>query len=204
MITAQISLIAFYASKVILGILVFLSFFVMAFFLERILFFKRNSLRDGYRLFDDIEAAESRKDIEILLSQAGRAETAVILRGLNQTVRTHDDFYKKVQAALAMEKEEWERFSAFLGTVGSNAPFVGLLGTVLGIMKSFADLSTATSAGGTQAVMSGISEALIATAVGLAVAIPAIICFNICKSRVKKSVSQVNVLADLIGSKNIF
>jgi hypothetical protein len=64
-----------------------------------------------------------------------------------------------------------------LGTLGNNAPFIGLFGTELGIMKAFADLSR-NQLGGVAAVMSGISEALVATAVGLMVAIPAVIAFN--------------------------
>jgi len=72
---------------------------------------------------------------------------------------------------------EMERNLGVLGTLGNNAPFIGLFGTVLGIIKAFADLSR-NQAGGAGAVMSGISEALVATAVGLAVAIPAVVAFN--------------------------
>ena len=70
-----------------------------------------------------------------------------------------------------------ERNLGILGTLGNNAPFIGLFGTVLGIIKAFADLSH-NQGGGAAAVMSGISEALVATAVGLMVAIPAVIAFN--------------------------
>lgn len=76
------------------------------------------------------------------------------------------------------EKAAAERGLVILGTLGNNAPFVGLFGTVLGIIKAFQDLGSA-GAQGPSAVMTGISEALVATAVGILVAIPAVIAFNL-------------------------
>jgi biopolymer transport protein ExbB len=81
-------------------------------------------------------------------------------------------------------KLQMEKNLAFLGTVGSNAPFIGLFGTVLGIIKAFHDLSIGTKEGAA-AVMAGISEALVATAVGLMVAIPAVIAFNYFQRKIK-------------------
>jgi biopolymer transport protein ExbB len=66
---------------------------------------------------------------------------------------------------------------SFLGTLGANAPFIGLFGTVLGIIHAFKDLAL-TEGGGGPAVMAGIAEALVATAVGLLVAIPAVVMYN--------------------------
>jgi len=85
----------------------------------------------------------------------------------------------------------------FLGTVGSNAPFIGLFGTVLGIIKAFKDLASNTSEG-SQAVLAGISEALVATAVGLLVAIPAVIAFNYFNKKVKGVLTNANALTHAI------
>jgi biopolymer transport protein ExbB len=82
-----------------------------------------------------------------------------------------------VKAAVENERMRFERGLAFLGTLGSNAPFVGLFGTVLGIIRAFHDLA-ANTAQGTQAVMSGIAEALVATGIGLLVALPAVAAYN--------------------------
>jgi len=71
-----------------------------------------------------------------------------------------------------------------LGTMGNNAPFVGLFGTVLGVIRAFHDLAQNTNAG-PETVMAGLSEALIATAVGLFVAIPSVIAYNYFQKRVK-------------------
>ncbi|MBI5287324.1 MAG: MotA/TolQ/ExbB proton channel family protein, partial [Deltaproteobacteria bacterium] len=70
-----------------------------------------------------------------------------------------------------------ERYLGILGTIGSTAPFVGLFGTVLGIIRAFRDLAEASGAG-PSVVADGIAEALVATAAGLFVAVPAVIAYN--------------------------
>ncbi len=204
MITTQISIFAFYAARAILLLLVFLSFFTVAFFIERMIFFSKNFFKEGESILHAIDKARSVDKIRTLLEDSQTAEASVILKGLVQDPDSNNEFTKKVSAYLYLEKEKWERFLLFLGTVGSNAPFIGLLGTVFGILKSFADLGASTTGGGPQVVMAGISEALIVTAAGLSVAIPAVIFFNICKVYVKKSVSRVEAIVELINSKDIF
>ncbi len=97
---------------------------------------------------------------------------------------------------LMIEKPKLEKNLNFLATVGSNAPFVGLLGTVLGIMKAFSDLA-ANTGGGNDAVMSGIAHALVATAVGLFVAIPAVIGYNYFQKLVRQSLQSIDVAREL-------
>jgi len=93
----------------------------------------------------------------------------------------------------------WERNLSALATIGVNAPFVGLFGTVLGIIKAFHDLSQ--QAGGAQAVTGGISESLVATAVGILVAIPAAVAFNLFQRKVKSAVAEAESLKSfLIGN----
>jgi len=97
---------------------------------------------------------------------------------------------------MIIERPRLERYLNFLATVGSNAPFVGLLGTVMGIMKAFNDLAQ-NSAAGNEVVMLGIAHALIATAIGLFVAIPAVIGFNFFSKMVKETVQTVEVAKEL-------
>ena len=96
---------------------------------------------------------------------------------------------RRWSGAKARERMRLERNLAFLGTLGNNAPFIGLFGTVLGIIKAFHDLS-GNQAGGVAVVMAGISEALVATAVGLMVAIPAVVGFNFFNRRVRADARQ--------------
>jgi len=83
---------------------------------------------------------------------------------------------------------------AVLASVGSVAPFVGLLGTVLGIISAFQGIAS-TGSGGLSAVSSGISEALIETALGLAVAIPSVLGFNYLSTRVAREETALNSAA---------
>ena len=94
-----------------------------------------------------------------------------------------------------IEKPRLERYLNFLATVGSNAPFIGLLGTVFGIMDAFRAL--AASEGDPQVVMIGISKALLATAVGLLVAIPAVIAYNYFQKQVKSSLQSLQSVQNL-------
>lgn len=100
-------------------------------------------------------------------------------------------------AILEEERMRHEKRLAFLGTLGNNAPFIGLFGTVLGIVRAFHDLAGATMQG-TQAVMSGIAEALVATGVGLLVALPAVATYNTFIRRVETAVAGSEATAHTI------
>jgi biopolymer transport protein ExbB len=89
-------------------------------------------------------------------------------------------------------KTELEKGLPILGTLGSTAPFIGLLGTILGIIKAFGELSI--SATNTNKIMFLLAEALILTAVGLAVAIPSVIAFNFFQRKVKQQVSLIRAI----------
>ncbi len=89
------------------------------------------------------------------------------------------------------ESHRLERGLAFLATTGSAAPFVGLFGTVVGIMNAFADISARGSAS-LAVVGSGIAEALVATAVGLFAAIPAVIAYNYSNARLTRLVERLD------------
>ena len=97
--------------------------------------------------------------------------------GLSALYRGTANVQERMESQLIKEKAALEANLVLLATVGSNAPFVGLFGTVLGVIKAFHELSLQGSRGGNM-VMSGISQALIATAVGIMVAIPALVAYN--------------------------
>jgi biopolymer transport protein ExbB len=110
---------------------------------------------------------------------------------------------KAVQSTIDRRRLEYEQWLFILGTLGNNAPFIGLFGTVLGIIRAFADLAIANKGGGAStaaSVMYGISEALVATAVGLFVAIPAVVAFNIFQRLLKRVIGRSNALGNAIAS----
>jgi biopolymer transport protein ExbB len=94
------------------------------------------------------------------------------------------------------ERPLLEKNLNILGTIASNAPYVGLLGTVMGIMKAFNDLAVAPGQGN-EVVMAGIGHALVSTAIGLAVAIPAVVAFNLFQKKVGLVLSNIDAARDL-------
>ena len=118
---------------------------------------------------------------------------------------------KAMQSAVALERRGLERWLAYLGTLGNNAPFIGLFGTVVGVMASFEELGRGAApgagAGGpaqvasqvaSQLIMARIAEALVATAVGILVALPAVIAFNYFQRRVASLLAATEVLSNLV------
>lgn len=107
-----------------------------------------------------------------------------------------------VQKTILSNRQSYERQVSYFGIVGSNAPFVGLFGTVIGVIISFKELGN-NPKGGLEVVGPGISEALVATAVGLLVAIPAVIMFNTLKSQIRTRVQNSElVFRHLLTIKN--
>jgi biopolymer transport protein ExbB len=101
---------------------------------------------------------------------------------------------ERAQLGLRLKKNLW-----VLGTVGATTPFVGLFGTVAGIMRSFRDLGLDVSAGGSggsAAVMTGISEALVATAAGILVAVLAVVLYNYFQSRIARISVEIRLLSE--------
>jgi biopolymer transport protein ExbB len=135
----------------------------------------------------------------LVLSGLRGPEARVGVAGLEQAGRGTEAISEAMAATKSRVRLEMEKNLGVLGTLGNNAPFIGLFGTVLGIIKAFADLSH-NQGGGAATVMSGISEALVATAVGLMVAIPAVIAFNFFQGKIRQSLGRVDAMAHLILS----
>lgn len=98
---------------------------------------------------------------------------------------------KVLERHMLLGRRRLERRLLVLGTLGNNAPFVGLLGTVLGVIRAFHDLALAAGAG-PEVVMQGLSEALVATAVGIAVAIPCVVAYNYFRRAVKETMADLD------------
>jgi biopolymer transport protein ExbB len=154
----------------------------------------RDRLRD-----DDLGAALG------LLEKSPSAEAAVVVAGLREADRGVSAADKAMRGAAALQKMKLERRLAFLGTLGNNAPFIGLFGTVIGVVQAFEALgkqgmntAQAASAAAPQAVMSSIAEALVATAVGLAVAIPAVAAYNFYQRHTRAVLGNTDALSNVL------
>jgi len=143
-----------------------------------------------------------RETIARKFAESGTVAGRTAAVALSEMSRSPEAAREMVEAHLLEEKKHLDRGLNFLATVGSNAPFVGLFGTVLGIVKAFHDLAHA-KISGPQVVMAGISEALVATAVGLMVAIPAVIAYNAFRGKTKRLLSDAEMLVRIIFSHHI-
>jgi biopolymer transport protein ExbB/TolQ len=118
---------------------------------------------------------------------------------LSTPSKNPDAIDRSYRSFIATQKLELEKGLTPLATLGSNAPFIGLFGTVLGIIQAFSALSSGDT--GSTSVMSGISRALIATAAGLFVAIPAVVAFNIYSRKLKVLLTECEGLKDYYLSR---
>ena len=110
-----------------------------------------------------------------------------------------DAVQRAMRVAISREEEKLDQHLPFLATVGSTSPYIGLLGTVWGIMNSFRGLATAQQAT-LATVAPGIAEALIATAIGLFAAIPAVVAYNRFSARSEMLISRYYPFADEFSS----
>jgi biopolymer transport protein ExbB len=158
-------------------------------------------MRDFGRLLRDGDMPGARKRLEASRS----AEAAVVVAGLVEADHGVDSAQESMDGASALQRMKLEKRLAFLGTLGNNAPFIGLLGTVIGIVAAFDELSKAKIASATgstalapEAVMARISEALVATAVGLLIAIPAVAAYNAFQRIVRGILANTDALGHVL------
>ena len=173
----------------VLYVLVAMSMFSIGIMIERWIFFRaRSGSVDD--LSDKLLLALKRGDrraAEDLLKNDKSIEAEVLLPVLGWLDGGPDSVSEALESSLIRKRSELERGLTWLGTLGNNAPFLGLFGTVIGIIQAFHMLGSS-GAGGNQAAMGNvivaISEALIATGVGLVVALPAVVGYNITQKKV--------------------
>lgn len=193
----------------LLWLLFALSLLSLAIAFERALVFRRTQgnisalvplLRKALRGGDTEGAAQ-------LLEADDTLEARVAGAGLTEVDLGAAAVEEAMAAAIGLERSRLEKRLLFLGTVGNNAPFIGLLGTVIGVVGAFDELGKPQAMSGAMAAASGlapervmgtIAEALVATAVGLIVAIPAVALFNYFQGRVSSAIADAETLGHVL------
>ena len=193
----------------VLWLLLALSVTSVAVAIERLLVFRRKS--------DDVVGLVATVDAHLRTGDHAAALQALTARqsvgasvaaaGLRLADRGPHAAEKGMHSALALERKALEDRLAFLGTLGNNAPFIGLLGTVIGIILAFDALGNPGAAAGADTgalasaeVMSALAEALVATAMGIAVALPAVALYNYFQRRIASIVSDAEALTSLVAA----
>lgn len=185
-------------TMIVLG---FCSVLSVAVIIERLWYFYysvKNSDSNNKKLVNSIKECLSGNQMPEAIVRCDE-DNSSLAKVLKAGIIMHGKFSKGeikevIDRTLEAEIIDMEKYTGILATIGSVSPFIGLFGTVLGIMRAFHDLSTATSAG-PSIVSAGIAEALITTAAGLFVAVPAVISYNYFSRRIRKTAKTINMLS---------
>lgn len=191
--------IADFAAHGILYLMGFASVVSVSIMIERFFSLKKISASSGAVALDFRKVLET-QDLDLIegLSKSSASlEGRALGYGLNFVKKHGSDGLDEIfNSFKTIERPGLEKNLNVLGTIASNAPYVGLLGTVMGIMKAFNDLAVAPGQGN-EVVMAGIGHALVSTAIGLAVAIPAVMAFNFFQKKVALVLNNIDAARDL-------
>jgi biopolymer transport protein ExbB len=151
--------------------------------------------RGGFmeRIRDELK----RKDTERAIALCRDTDTPfakVVQAGLEKAGRAEKLVSGVMERQIAIETARLERLTSIVATIGNVAVYIGLFGTVLGIIRAFRDISVA-GTGGMDVVIGGVAEALITTATGLAVAVPSVVLYNYCSRRIERFVDDMELAA---------
>lgn len=161
-------------------ILVIVSVFSIAIMLYKFLEFGVKSSMTRQRFVSKLSAIIRKGKLEAAISFCDKTNSpmgAVAKAGISAYMTKTGSLSEAMDREIMIETVKLEKFTTMLGTIGSVSVYIGLFGTVLGIIRAFRDIS-AMGSGGISVVIGGVSEALVATAMGLFVAIPAVIAYN--------------------------
>jgi biopolymer transport protein ExbB len=183
----------------VLAIILLLSLWALAVVWDRFFYFKERHVRAkglGERL-PALLAAGKMKEAVTLCRETDCPESGIVLAALDALPQGTVSASEAMESRRIEERLAMDRHVLVLGTLGNNIPFVGLFGTVLGIIKAFNDLALAGTAG-PSVVMNGVAEALVSTALGLLVAIPCVSAFNYFQDRVRRTLLNADRLSRLV------
>ncbi|MES2614347.1 MAG: MotA/TolQ/ExbB proton channel family protein [Bdellovibrionota bacterium] len=186
----------------VMYLLIFCSVVNLAIIIDRMFYFfkYRGDFADFIqKLTDRLNSKEPLEKIAAWCSGQNMLEASVAAVGLERGAGSEKAAEESMMATMIAARTRFERGIIILGTLGNNTPFIGLFGTIIGIMQAFHALSTATNSG-PEVVMSSIAEALTATAIGILVAVPAVIAYNFFNRAIKKKMANSDTTARIILS----
>lgn len=200
MLIEKLLKVALLGSSWVLYLLLALSVLSFGAILERwVFFFKRRGDVDelGDKLLGALEI-DNHSEAEDLLKRSRMIEASVLAPAMRLLPGGPEALQDAVDAEMVKTRQEMERSCNLLGTLGNNAPFIGLFGTVIGVIIAFQQLSANQANAAMGSVMAGIAEALVATGVGLFVAIPAVVAYNVIQKTIGDIEGNVTALTKQI------
>lgn len=183
----------------VMWLMIILGFIMIVIMIERLMLFMKSKVdvaslgRELAERLSEGEVSQARTRFE----EGSSMEHRVIADGLAQFHKGPVFAEQIMMSTLTREKQRFNRFLSYFGTLGNNTPFIGLFGTVIGIILAFKELGL-NPKGGLEVIGPLIAEALVATAVGLFVAIPAVVIYNWFKSMLKERIGNTEFLMRIV------
>jgi biopolymer transport protein ExbB len=188
-------------------ILLFCSLLSVTVLLERIIYYRKLSKTNRTEFMTRIRRVLKGGDVERAMEICKDTDSPfsnVVCSGLELLGHPEKLISNAMEREITVETTKLERYTSIVGTIGNTAVYIGLFGTVLGIIRAFHDIAAA-GTGGMSIVIGGVAEALVCTAAGLFVAIPAVIAFNYFAKKVEYFINDMELCAseliDWIGRK---
>lgn len=182
----EMSLVGFFMASPTMIVLAICSIVTVGFSIERILYFKSSGI-DARHFMGELTGYFRSGNLQAALDYCNKQQNPVgrvMSQGMTHLNRTRDEVQQRLDTAIDLETVEMERNLGVLGTMSNIAPLLGLFGTVVGIIRAFADIARTGSGGGSVVAM-GVSEALMTTAAGIIVAVIATVAFNFFVRRIR-------------------
>ena len=201
MIIERLLKVALLGSAWVLYLMIALSVLSVGAAIERIVYFarRRGGAEVGDTLVDLLKKGDT-AGADAFLASHPSVEAQVVARAVRWVDGGADAFADALSAELLKRKHEIDRGMNLLGTLGSNAPFIGLFGTVIGVIEAFHQLGAGQDKAAMSNVMAGIAEALVATGVGLVVAIPAVVAYNIFQKQIESIETNIEAIGKQISA----
>jgi biopolymer transport protein ExbB/TolQ len=188
-------------------ILLLCSLISVTILLERILYYRKLSKAERTEFMVKIKRALKTGNLERAMEicrDASSPFSSVVYSGLEHHNHPEREISNAMEREITVQTVKLERYISIVATIGNTAVYIGLFGTVLGIIRAFHDIAAA-GAGGMAIVIGGVAEALVCTATGLFVAIPAVIAYNYFTKRVEHFINDMELsaseLSDLLGGE---
>jgi len=179
----------------------------LAIIIERYIYYRKRSKVKRVDFMSKISQELEKRNIARALEICKATDTpfsSVVYSGLNLAGHNEMLISNTMDREVSVEMIKLEKYTSIVGTIGSTAVYIGLFGTVLGIIRAFHDISAAGS-GGISVVISGISESLACTAMGLCVAVPAVIAYNYFTKKIDNFITDMELCSsevmDLLAVK---
>ncbi len=182
----EMSLVDFFLASPTMVVLAVCSIITVGFTIERVLYFMTSGT-DARRFMGELSARLKNGNPQAALDYCNQQKNPVarvMAQGVMHMNRSRDELQQRLDTAIDLETVEMERNLGVLGTMSNIAPLLGLFGTVVGIIRAFADIARTGSGGGAVVAM-GVSEALMTTAAGIVVAVIATVAFNFFVRRIR-------------------